>query len=81
MDGVGKIIGHHLLHHKLIAPHIQGLRLGEKNLRLGLLCQKLGRLNDALDQIRQIKPLHAHLIISEFQLIQRQQFLYHLIHL
>ena len=78
---VGNIVGHHFLDLELISPHIYRIPLHKPQLHFFLGSQQLGRIHYAPDQLCNIKPFHGHLVIAEFQLVQGQKLLHHIVHL
>ena len=80
IDRIGKIIHKDLFRLKLISPDIHGRIIFHTDLYSILFCQDIRRLQIVADQGRDVKTLHGNHIVSEFQLIQSQQFLHHGIH-
>ena len=75
------IISYNLLYFKLICPRIDVLFCVQHNLGTCLIRHDLHTLQNAFDQCRQIKSFKHDIFITEFQLVQCQQILDHLIHL
>ncbi|GFI49595.1 hypothetical protein IMSAGC020_00795 [Lachnospiraceae bacterium] len=81
VERIADIITYHLFHLELVRPHIDRLLLPEDHMDPLLLRKNLHTLQDAPYKLRQIEPLKHNVLIPEFQLIQGQQVLHHLIHL
>ena len=81
VDGVRQIISDHLFCLKFIRPHIQFLIRHKINRCARLLSQDLTACDHAAHQAYDVKPLELHLIRTEFQLIEGQEILHHMVHL
>ena len=79
VNGIAQIVRDDLLDLKLISPH-KCLFLIKYQFNFILFQKKRGILDHSSNQFRNIKPVNRHCIIAEFQMVQREQFLNHLIH-
>ena len=80
VERIAHIVCHDLFNLKFIAPHENRIIFIERNVGSFILDYNLHPGNHAFNQLDNIKTIHRHLVISEFQLIERQELLDHVIH-
>ena len=80
MNCVTDIICQYFLYLEFIRPHIELRLVVKKYFCILFLKQYIGLIQHFVNQRNDIKPFHLHIIIPKFNLIECQQFLYHLIH-
>ena len=81
VDRVAQIVRENLLNLELISPDRQAVRPFIAKLRVLLGSENLRGGNLAPDQVRQVEADHLHYVLTEFQLIERQELAHQGVHL
>ena len=80
VQGIAEIVGKYFLNVELVRPHVDGIHLVHADGDALLLRHDGRRGQNAVDEGNDVKPLHDHLLIAEFQLVQGEKLLHHPVH-